>query len=107
MCRSLIRAIGRHPGRRFRKEAEERASDCCAEIGLELGAYLVGSISARDRARLVRHLESCERCRDELAGLAALPGLLHRVSGDPLSGTAPAEPAGPAGLVGPDGPGPE
>lgn len=98
MCRSLIRAIGRHPWRRFRKEAEERAPDCCAEIGPELGAYLVGSISARDRARLVRHLGSCERCRDELAGLAALPGLLHRMSGDPLAG------AGPAELAGPDGP---
>ena len=82
MCRSLIRAIGKHPGRKVRNEADQRAPDGCAEIGPELGAYLVGSISARDRARLVRHLESCEGCRDELAGLAALPGLLHRVSGD-------------------------
>jgi len=82
MYRSLMRAIGRHPGRKFRNEADERALDDCAEIGPELGAYLVGSISARDRARLVRHLQSCERCRDELAGLAALPGLLHRVSGE-------------------------
>jgi hypothetical protein len=27
---------------------------------------------------LVRHLASCERCRDELSGLAALPALLRR-----------------------------
>ncbi len=82
MYRSLIRAIGKHPGRKFRKGADERVPDGCAEIGPELGAYLVGSISVQDRAWLVRHLESCEQCRDELAGLAALPGLLHRAPGD-------------------------
>jgi predicted lipoprotein with Yx(FWY)xxD motif len=32
-----------------------------------------------DRAALVRHLASCERCRDELAGLAALPAVLRRL----------------------------
>jgi anti-sigma factor RsiW len=92
MCRSLIRAIGKYPGRKSRKGADEHAPGDCAEIGPELGAYLVGSISARDRARLVRHLESCERCRDELAGLAALPGLLHRLSGVPPSDSAGPEP---------------
>lgn len=54
-------------------------TDGCAQIRTELGAYIVGAISPRDRAVLVRHLESCDHCRDELAGLAALPGLLRRV----------------------------
>lgn len=54
------------------------AVDDCAQIRLELGSYLVGSISPADRARLVRHIASCDQCRDELAGLAGLPGLLRR-----------------------------
>jgi anti-sigma factor RsiW len=95
MCHSLFRAIGKHSGRKSRDEADKRAPDCCAEIEPELGAYLVGSICARDRARLVRHLDSCERCRDELAGLAALPGLLHRVSANPPPDPGPDVPAGP------------
>jgi predicted lipoprotein with Yx(FWY)xxD motif len=37
----------------------------------------------------VRHLASCERCRDEVAGLAALPGLLRR-----LPARAAAQPCG-------------
>jgi anti-sigma factor RsiW len=52
--------------------------DSCPEIRPELGAYLLGAISPQDRARLVRHLASCRACRDELAALAALPGLLRR-----------------------------
>jgi anti-sigma factor RsiW len=58
---------------------DDIAAEGCPRIRTELGAYLVGAISTRDREPLVRHLGSCERCRDELAGLAALPGLLHRV----------------------------
>lgn len=70
MCRALNRAT-----------AKDR--DSCDRLRPELGAYLVGAISVQDRAKLVRHLASCERCRDELAGLAALPGLLHRAPGEP------------------------
>jgi predicted lipoprotein with Yx(FWY)xxD motif len=44
----------------------------------------------------VRHLASCERCRDEVTGLAALPGLLHRLSADAADG-----PAGPRGEADP------
>jgi anti-sigma factor RsiW len=57
--------------------------DNCAQIRLELGAYLVGAISPADRATLVRHLASCQRCRDELADLAGLPGLLRRAADTP------------------------
>lgn len=64
--------------------------DDCAQIRLELGAYLVGAISPEDRAKLVRHLASCQRCRDELTDLAGLPGLLRRVPAD--RATRPDEP---------------
>ena len=61
----------------------------CAAIRPELGVYVTGAIGPADRAALVRHLASCERCRDELAGLAALPGLLRR-----LPARAAAQPCG-------------
>ena len=51
----------------------------CTGIRSHLGVYLTGAIAPADRAALVQHLASCERCRDELAGLAALPGLLSRL----------------------------
>ena len=53
--------------------------DDCASIRNELGVYLLGAITPADRARVVRHLASCERCRDEVAGMAALPALLRRL----------------------------
>jgi|HubBroStandDraft_6_1064221.scaffolds.fasta_scaffold17028_4 predicted lipoprotein with Yx(FWY)xxD motif len=50
----------------------------CADIRPQLGVYLTGAITPADRAVVVRHLACCERCRDELAGLAVLPALLRR-----------------------------
>ena len=50
----------------------------CAGIRVQLGIYVVGAITPPDRATVVRHLAACPNCRDELAGLAALPGLLLR-----------------------------
>jgi predicted lipoprotein with Yx(FWY)xxD motif len=52
----------------------------CADIRLQLGVYVFGAITPADRALVVRHLSACPRCRDELVGLAALPGLLLRPS---------------------------
>lgn len=51
----------------------------CAEIRPELGVYVLGGLSVADRARVTAHLPSCPRCRDEVAGLAALPGLLRKL----------------------------
>jgi predicted lipoprotein with Yx(FWY)xxD motif len=67
----------------------------CAGIRPLLGVYVTGAIAPADRAALVRHLASCQRCRDELAGLAALPGLLRR-----LPARAAAQPPG-AGAAAP------
>jgi predicted lipoprotein with Yx(FWY)xxD motif len=50
----------------------------CADIRVQLGVYVVGAITPADRAPVVRHLATCPNCRDELVGLAALPGLLLR-----------------------------
>jgi predicted lipoprotein with Yx(FWY)xxD motif len=50
----------------------------CADIRVQLGIYVFGAITPADRAPVVRHLATCPGCRDELVGLAALPGLLLR-----------------------------
>ena len=50
----------------------------CADVRVQLGIYVFGAITPPDRAAVVRHLATCPNCRDELVGLAALPGLLLR-----------------------------
>ena len=45
-----------------------------------LGVYVVGAIEPGERAAVDAHLNHCHECREELAGLAPLPALLHRVS---------------------------
>jgi len=52
----------------------------CADIRAQLGIYVFGAITPADRETVVRHLATCPQCRDELVGLAALPGLLLRPS---------------------------
>jgi len=51
----------------------------CSDIRVELGVYVLGAIAPADRVKVVRHLAVCERCREELAELAALPALLRRL----------------------------
>ena len=67
----------------------------CAGIRPQLGVYLTGAIGPADRAAVVRHLGACADCRAELAGLAALPGLLRR---PPVQAAAQAVPEDEAGL---------
>lgn len=52
----------------------------CAEIRLSLGSYVLGALDPGERGQVEAHVSSCADCRDELASLAALPGLLARVS---------------------------
>jgi hypothetical protein len=54
----------------------------------QLGAYAVGALEPRERTEVDAHLQECRPCREELSRLAALPGLLARLS--------PAEAAEPA-----------
>ncbi len=44
-----------------------------------LGVYVVGAIEPYERSQLEAHLNQCYNCREELAGLAVLPALLHRI----------------------------
>jgi len=44
-----------------------------------LGVYVVGAIEPSERALLDAHLGQCYECREELAGLAPLTALMHRV----------------------------
>src|SRR6185437_818052 len=54
----------------------------------------VGALDPRERADVEAHLAHCPACRDELAGLAGLPGLMSRLSTEEvLSGPPPVDDA--------------
>lgn len=52
----------------------------CPDARISLGSYVLGALEHRDRAEVEAHLAGCPMCRDELAELAPLPGLLGRLS---------------------------
>ena len=60
----------------------ELSRDDCAHVRNQLGVYLLGAIGPGERAQIEGHLAACPWCREELAGLAGLPGLLRRVPPD-------------------------
>ena len=70
----------------------------CGAVRGALGVYVVGAIDPADRAVVESHLSWCVACREELAGLAALPGRLGSVRADDASLLALYEP-GPAARV--------
>lgn len=45
----------------------------------EDGAYVLGALTPAERANYERHLAGCTGCRDAVADLAVLPGLLARL----------------------------
>ncbi|MCY1137501.1 zf-HC2 domain-containing protein [Actinoplanes sp. Pm04-4] len=49
------------------------------ELHRLLGGYLLGGLDEADTERLDEHLRDCDRCRDELDRLAAVPELLRRL----------------------------
>jgi Putative zinc-finger len=51
----------------------------CADVRLVLGVYVLGAAEPAERTVVRMHLAWCRDCREELAGLAGLPGLLRRV----------------------------
>jgi hypothetical protein len=66
-----------------------------------LGVYVVGAIEPGERAAVDEHLSQCYECREELAALAPLPALLHRVPAEEaerilLAGEPPADVTGPS-----------
>jgi hypothetical protein len=54
----------------------------CARCRSELGVYVLGAIGPAERSWVDQHLADCLWCREELAALAGLPGLLKRVPPD-------------------------
>ncbi len=58
---------------------EVNSAGDCTQARHELGVYVLGAIGPGERAQVDRHLAACPRCREELAGLAGLPGLLRKV----------------------------
>lgn len=44
------------------------------------GAYVLGALSPSERASFERHLADCAACREAVANVAVLPGLLGRLS---------------------------
>jgi len=58
----------------------------CQQARLSLGVLVLGVIDPEERPALEAHLTGCERCSAELAELAVLPGLLHRL--DPVAAAA-------------------
>src|SRR5262245_42439548 len=46
---------------------------------LDDGAYVLGALSPAERADFERHLSACASCREAVANLAVLPGLLGRL----------------------------
>lgn len=56
------------------------------ELRRSLGAYALGALEPSERSTVEEHLEGCQTCRDELASLAVLPGLLSRLSDDEVAG---------------------
>ena len=47
----------------------------CRDIRHALGVYVLGAIDPAERSMVDAHLSTCPECREELAGLAGLPGL--------------------------------
>jgi Putative zinc-finger len=64
-------------------------ASCNSLERLSLGAYVLGALDPVERAAVDAHLAGCPACRDELAGLAAMPGLLSRVRVEDVLEPAP------------------
>jgi anti-sigma factor RsiW len=70
--------------------------ESCAQVRLELGAYLVGAIEPAQRALVNRHLRMCPACRAELSDMAGLPSLLRRIPADTVGKLLDQDPLDPA-----------
>lgn len=51
----------------------------CRSFRELLGVYVVGAIEPNERSILDAHLSQCYGCREEFAGLAVLPAMMHRI----------------------------
>lgn len=67
----------------------------CRNFRELLGVYVVGAIEPSERSMLDAHLSQCYGCREELAGIAVLPAMLHRI---PVAEAEQIAQAGPSGI---------
>ncbi len=58
---------------------------------VEAGSYVLGALPPADRATYERHVAACATCRNEVAELAGLPGLLGRLDADTAASVGPRE----------------
>jgi hypothetical protein len=72
----------------------------CSDVRLVLGVYVLGAADPAERTLVRMHLAWCRDCREELAGLAGLPGLLRRVPAAEADQLLASE-AGPGGRADP------
>jgi hypothetical protein len=63
---------------------------------MESGAYVLGALLPVERSTYERHLPQCPSCRDEVAQLAGLPGLLGRLDAGTVSSIGQPNAAPPA-----------
>src|SRR6202035_2595342 len=81
----LLRAQGAQAGLAGTRAGAVTPTMECPEARVSLGVYVLGAIDPAERALVEAHLATCRDCRDELAGLAALPALLAPVNPDEVS----------------------
>ena len=53
------------------------------------GVYVLGALCPSERAEFENHMRTCEACRESVAALAVLPGLLGRLSTETAEQLAP------------------
>lgn len=70
------------------------SDQACRNFRELLGVYVVGAIEPNERSMLDAHLNQCYGCREELASLAVLPALLHRIPLDEAEKLAQPGPPG-------------
>jgi hypothetical protein len=69
-------------------------------VTMSLSAYVLGGADAREQQLVADHIPGCPACREELARLAPIPGLLARLPPAMVPGRVPPSPAaGPRGLT--------
>jgi hypothetical protein len=69
------------------------------EFAHDDGAYVLGALAPAERAAYERHLADCPSCREAVAEVAALPGLLGRLDPAGLERFPPPAPAAGADRV--------
>jgi anti-sigma factor RsiW len=58
----------------------DAVSEDCAAVRISLGVYVLGALEPAERAVTQAHVAGCPACREELALISGLPGLLGRLS---------------------------